>query len=161
MAESCTGGLLAHRLTNVPGASAVFLAGYVTYANDAKASMLGVDPQLIEEHGAVSEPVARAMAEGARPVLGQRMRLRRPELQGRVGVRRKNLSAQFSLRWPRRTMPTMAKKFFFPTDRETFKQMATQAALDLLRRSWFCSAALCPASEASLIGVATSEIRPL
>ena len=66
VAESCTGGFLAHRITNVPGASAVFLAGYVTYSNEAKAAMLGIDPQLISEHGAVSEEVAQAMAEGAR-----------------------------------------------------------------------------------------------
>jgi nicotinamide-nucleotide amidase len=58
VAESCTGGLLADRITNVPGASAVFLAGYVCYANQAKIDMLNVDPQLIEKHGAVSEQVA-------------------------------------------------------------------------------------------------------
>ena len=54
IAESCTGGFLAHRITNVPGASAVFLAGYVTYSNEAKAAMLGIDPRLISKHGAVS-----------------------------------------------------------------------------------------------------------
>src|SRR5205814_1579836 len=66
LAESCTGGLLANRITNVPGASAVLLAGYVVYANEAKIDILGVDPKLIEKHGAVSEEVAGAMAEGAR-----------------------------------------------------------------------------------------------
>ncbi|MBA3651851.1 MAG: nicotinamide-nucleotide amidohydrolase family protein, partial [Chthoniobacterales bacterium] len=66
VAESCTGGFLAHRLTNVPGSSEVFLAGYVTYSNEAKTASLGVDPALIAEHGAVSEAVARAMAKGAR-----------------------------------------------------------------------------------------------
>src|SRR6266478_1448434 len=58
VAESCTGGLLANRITNVPGASKVFIAGYVCYANQAKINMLGVDENLIEKHGAVSEPVA-------------------------------------------------------------------------------------------------------
>src|SRR5262249_35713363 len=62
-AESCTGGLIANCITNVPGASEVFLAGYVTYANTSKTDILDVDPNLIEKHGAVSEPVARAMAE--------------------------------------------------------------------------------------------------
>ena len=65
VAESCTGGFLAHRITNVPGASIIFLAGYVTYANEAKERMLGIDPGLIAAHGAVSEDVARAMAERA------------------------------------------------------------------------------------------------
>jgi nicotinamide-nucleotide amidase len=64
-AESCTGGFIAHRLTNVPGAAAVFLQGWVTYANEAKMRELGVPAQLIETHGAVSEPVAAAMAAGA------------------------------------------------------------------------------------------------
>lgn len=65
-AESCTGGLLAKRITDVPGASAIFLGGLITYANEAKTDLLGVDAALIEEHGAVSEPVAVAMARGAR-----------------------------------------------------------------------------------------------
>ncbi len=65
-AESCTGGLVAALLTAVPGSSAAVERGYVTYSNAAKAEAIGVDPSLIETHGAVSEPVARAMAEGAR-----------------------------------------------------------------------------------------------
>ena len=67
-AESCTGGLVAALLTAVPGSSAVVERGYVTYSNAAKAEAIGVDPDLIAGHGAVSEPVARAMAEGARAV---------------------------------------------------------------------------------------------
>jgi nicotinamide-nucleotide amidase len=64
-AESCTGGLIAGALTAVAGSSAVVERGFVTYTNQAKSEMLGVPPRLIEEHGAVSEVVARAMAEGA------------------------------------------------------------------------------------------------
>ncbi|HYF57288.1 MAG TPA: CinA family protein [Salinarimonas sp.] len=64
-AESCTGGLVAALLTEIPGSSAVVERGYVTYSNEAKAEALGVPMALIEAHGAVSEPVARAMAEGA------------------------------------------------------------------------------------------------
>jgi nicotinamide-nucleotide amidase len=64
-AESCTGGLIAGALTDVPGSSEAVHGGYVTYANAAKAKMIGVPPELIEAHGAVSEQVARAMAEGA------------------------------------------------------------------------------------------------
>lgn len=64
-AESCTGGLIAAALTAVPGSSAVVERGFVTYSNEAKAEAIGVPPDLIAVHGAVSEPVARAMAEGA------------------------------------------------------------------------------------------------
>ena len=64
-AESCTGGLVAGALTDIAGSSAWFERGFVTYSNHAKVEMLGVDAALIETHGAVSEEVARAMAEGA------------------------------------------------------------------------------------------------
>jgi nicotinamide-nucleotide amidase len=64
-AESCTGGMIAAACTDLPGSSAWFDRGFVTYSNDAKTQMLGVDAALIAEHGAVSEPVARAMAFGA------------------------------------------------------------------------------------------------
>src|ERR671910_2402749 len=70
LAESCTGGLLAKRLTDMPGSSAYFTEGLVTYSNEAKERLLGVPHALLLEHGAVSEPVARAMAEGAREVSG-------------------------------------------------------------------------------------------
>ena len=69
-AESCTGGLIAKRITDLPGASQVFRGGVVSYTNDVKAGVLGVPERLLEECGAVSEPVARAMAEGCRRVCG-------------------------------------------------------------------------------------------
>ncbi len=65
-AESCTGGLIAGAITDIAGSSDVFDRGFVTYSNAAKIEMLGIDPALIEAHGAVSEPVAEAMATGAR-----------------------------------------------------------------------------------------------
>lgn len=64
-AESCTGGMIASVLTDVPGCSSVFERGFVTYSNESKTEMLGVPAVWIEAHGAVSEPVAKAMAEGA------------------------------------------------------------------------------------------------
>ena len=69
-AESCTGGLAAKELTDVPGASAVFMGGVVSYWSEVKAKVLGVPRPLLAEYGAVSEPVARAMAEGARRLTG-------------------------------------------------------------------------------------------
>src|SRR5262249_26802035 len=70
VAESCTGGLMAGRLTDAPGSSAYFLGGAVAYSNDAKAAVVGVDRALIETYGAVSVGVARALAEGARERVG-------------------------------------------------------------------------------------------
>ncbi|MCE4061690.1 CinA family protein [Pandoraea sputorum] len=64
-AESCTGGLVAAAITDISGSSNWFERGFVTYSNQAKSEMIGVPPELIDKHGAVSEPVARAMAEGA------------------------------------------------------------------------------------------------
>lgn len=69
-AESCTGGLIAKRMTDLPGASRVFRGGVVSYTNGVKAGVLGVPETLLEEYGAVSEPVARAMAEGCRRICG-------------------------------------------------------------------------------------------
>ena len=69
-AESCTGGEVAKRFTDIPGASACFVGGCVTYTNEAKAKLLGIDPALIEENGAVSYPVAKAMAERVRAITG-------------------------------------------------------------------------------------------
>jgi len=133
VAESCTGGLLANRLTNVPGASAVFLAGYVCYSNPAKIGMLNVDPQLIEKHGAVSEQVAHALAEHARACAGSDYALATTGVAGPSGGSPEKPvgTVHIALASPEETI---AKKFFFPTDRETFKQIATQAALELLRR---------------------------
>lgn len=67
-AESCSGGLIAHRITNVSGSSAYFLGGIVSYSNEAKESLLGVSHDILVTYGAVSGPVARAMAEGAQRV---------------------------------------------------------------------------------------------
>lgn len=69
-AESCTGGLIAKRMTDLPGASGVFMGGVVSYTNFVKANVLGVPRVLLDEYGAVSEPVARAMAEGVRRITG-------------------------------------------------------------------------------------------
>lgn len=133
LAESCTGGLLANRLTNVPGASAVFLAGYVTYSNEAKSDLTHVAPELIKEHGAVSEQVARAMAEGARTRAGSTYALATTGIAGPAGGSEEKPAGTVyvALATPKETV---AQKFFFPNDRETFKQMTAQAALEMLRR---------------------------
>jgi nicotinamide-nucleotide amidase len=133
VAESCTGGLLANRITNVPGASAVFSAGYVCYANQAKIDMLDVDPQLIEKHGAVSEQVACVLAEHAHACARSDYALATTGVAGPSGGSPEKPVGTVYVALAA-SGKTIAKKFFFPTDRETFKQIATQAALELLRR---------------------------
>ncbi len=133
IAESCTGGLLANRITNIPGASAVFLAGYICYANEAKMDMLDVDPELIEKHGAVSEPVACALAQHARLQARSTYALATTGIAGPSGgLPEKPVGTVYvALATP---SETAVKKLFFPSERETFKQIAAQAAFDLLRQ---------------------------
>jgi nicotinamide-nucleotide amidase len=134
-AESCTGGLIANKITNVSGASEVFLAGYVTYANSAKSDVLAVDPKLIDKHGAVSETVARAMAEGARARAASKYGLATTGIAGPTGGSEDKPVGTVYIALVSGDSETVSRKFLFPTDRETFKQLAAQAALDLLRRS--------------------------
>ena len=133
-AESCTGGLIANRITNVPGASSVFIAGYVCYANQAKIGMLDVDPELLEAHGAVSKSVARALAEHARASAGSNYALATTGVAGPTGGSPEKPMGTVYIALASAEAETIVRKFFFPTDRETFKQLAAQSALDLLRR---------------------------
>jgi nicotinamide-nucleotide amidase len=133
-AESCTGGLIANQITNVSGASEVFLAGYVTYANSAKSDVLNVDSKLIDKHGAVSEAVARAMAEGARRRAASTYGLATTGIAGPTGGSDEKPVGTVYIALASGDSETVAKKFLFSTDRETFKQLAAQAALDFLRR---------------------------
>jgi nicotinamide-nucleotide amidase len=132
-AESCTGGLLANRITNVPGASAVLLAGYIAYSNEAKIDILGVDPKLIEKHGAVSEEVARSLADGARKRARSTYALATTGVAGPSGgSEEKPVGAVYVALADVNDMKI--KKLFFPSDRETFKQLTAQAAFEMLRR---------------------------
>lgn len=133
-AESCTGGSLAGRLTDVAGASDVFLAGYVTYANEAKENTLGVPRDLLATHGAVSEPVAAAMAEGARRVSGATCALSTTGLAGPGGGTESKPVGTVFLGLATEGHPTVVRRCYFPLDRATFKHMTTSASLDLLRR---------------------------
>jgi nicotinamide-nucleotide amidase len=133
LAESCTGGLVAHRITNVPGASAVLLAGCVTYSNKAKQKFVGVKAETLEQYGAVSEPVAREMAEGVREKTGADYALSVTGIAGPAGgTEAKPVGTVFiGLAGPFRTIVV---RNFNPVDRETFKHMTTQQAMELLRR---------------------------
>jgi nicotinamide-nucleotide amidase len=134
IAESCTGGYLAHRITNVPGASAIFLAGSVTYSNEAKAAMLGVDSALIEKHGAVSKQVAQAMAEGARARANSDFALATTGIAGPGGGTEEKPVGTVFIALAAKDRPVSVQKRFFPDDRPTFKELTTQAALEMLRQ---------------------------
>jgi nicotinamide-nucleotide amidase len=134
LAESCTGGLIAHRLTNVPGASEVLDCGLVTYSNEAKKSLLGVLEESLKEHGAVSAVVARQMADGVRSRHGTDFGLAVTGIAGPGGgsAEKPVGTVLIALADARETT---VKQQFNPFDRETFKFVTSQQALDLLRRS--------------------------
>ncbi|MCS7090390.1 MAG: CinA family nicotinamide mononucleotide deamidase-related protein [Verrucomicrobiota bacterium] len=132
VAESCTGGHLANRLTNVPGASAAFLAGWVTYSDAAKIACLGVDPMTLKCNGAVSEPVAGQMAEGARQRAGSTHGLAITGIAGPTGG---TLEKPVGTVYIAHAGPAGVQvvRRFNPVDRLTFKELTSTQALDLLR----------------------------
>ena len=133
LAESCTGGCIAHRITNVPGASAVFLAGLVTYSNEAKQKFLGVRAETLETHGAVSEATVREMAEGARARTGADYALAVTGIAGPDGGTPEKPVGTVWIGLAT-AKETQAQKKFNPVDRETFKYVTAQQAMEMLRR---------------------------
>lgn len=133
-AESCTGGFLAHRVTNVPGASEVFPGGLVTYANTAKHALLKVPELLLKKHGAVSREAAQAMAEGARAVTGATHALATTGIAGPGGGSAEKPVGTVFIALASQGETTEVTLRHHATDRLTFKFLASQAALDLLRR---------------------------
>jgi len=132
-AESCTGGFLAHRVTNVPGASAAFLGGVVSYSNQAKERLLGVRPETLAEHGAVSEAVAKEMAAGARAQFNADYALAVTGIAGPDGGTAAKPVGTVFIALATTEKATVLKRSY-PYDRETFKYVTSQQALELLRR---------------------------
>ncbi len=138
LAESCTGGTISGRITDVSGASEVFTHGYVTYANAAKISQLGVDETLLEIHGAVSEVIAKEMAEGALKLSGADIAVSVTGIAGPnggtdekpVGTVWIGLSVRHG-----DSIHTSAEKRFHPNGRAVFKQLVSQAALMTILRT--------------------------
>ena len=134
MAESCTGGLIAHRITNVPGASEVFTHGFVSYSNPAKQQLLGVSATTLEQHGAVSEAVAIQMAEGA---LAKAQADIAVSVTGIAGPGGGSEDKPVGTVWIGIATATSSKaiKKFIPYGREIFKHATSQDALNLVRRT--------------------------
>ncbi len=133
VAESCTGGLLAQRITSVAGSSKYFIEGVVTYANDAKTRALGVEPILLLEHGAVSGPVAEAMAEGMRRRAETDFALSITGIAGPDGGSEEKPVGTVFIALAGEDQ-TEHRKFTLPGDRNLVRWRASQAALDMLRR---------------------------
>lgn len=133
-AESCTGGLLASRITDVSGSSAYFLGGAVAYSADAKLFLVGVDPKLIEEHGEVSEEVAREMATGVRRRFETTWGIAITGIAGPTGGTAKKPVGTVHIAVASRTR-LEHRKYLFVGSREMVKYYSTQMALDLLRLS--------------------------
>ena len=134
LAESCTGGYVANRITDVPGASEVFLSGMVTYSNAAKQDLLGVRAETLAQHGAVSKPTAIEMAEGARKRFNADYAIAITGIAGPGGgTPEKPVGTVFI------ALATASHTFVLNPinrfERATFKQVTCQQALELLRRT--------------------------
>jgi nicotinamide-nucleotide amidase len=135
-AESCTAGLLAARLTDRPGSSEYVMGGVVSYSNDAKAELLGVDPALIEAHGAVSEPVAEAMASGALKRFGADTAVAITGIAGPGGGTPEKPvgTVCFTVKLADRG-PTITRTLQLPGNRSDIRERSTTVAMHLLLRA--------------------------
>ncbi|HET8720601.1 MAG TPA: competence/damage-inducible protein A, partial [Nitrospira sp.] len=134
LAESCTGGLIGHRLTQVPGSSAYVDRGIICYSNKAKVDLLGVPADLIERHGAVSAEVAAAMATGIRERSGVSIGLSVTGIAGPGGATATKPVGLVYVGLNVDTGDSITREHRFHGDRSVIKQRSSQAALDLLRR---------------------------
>ena len=134
VAESCTGGLIGHRLTMVPGSSAYVDRGAICYSNKAKTEMLGVPANLITQHGAVSREVAQAMATGMREHAGVSVALSVTGIAGPGGATETKPVGLVYIGLDGGPGETRTRECRFHGDRSVIKQRAAQAALDMLRR---------------------------
>lgn len=131
-AESCTGGMVATAITDIPGSSDVFDCGFVTYSNAAKTRMLGVPSEVIAAHGAVSEEVARAMADGALNKSAASIAVAITGIAGPGGSEHKP-EGRVCFGFARQGAPTRSETVEFGAlGRETVRRVATSHALDLL-----------------------------
>ena len=133
VAESCTGGMITNRLTDVPGSSVFLERGVVTYSNTSKVDLLGVPASIIEKHGAVSEEVAILMADGVKKLAGTDIGLSTTGIAGPAGgTEEKPVGTVFIALSTGED--TTCRRFLFRWDRRRIKEMSSQIALNMLRR---------------------------
>lgn len=135
LAESCTGGLIAKRLTDVAGSSAFVESGVVAYSNEAKTRLLGVPVPLLERHGAVSEPVAAAMAEGARAGAHVEIGVGVTGIAGPAGGTEAKPVGTVAIAVAGPGERLRVRTFLFPGNREHVRGIAAQTAIDMVRRA--------------------------
>ena len=129
-AESCTGGLVAGAITDVAGSSAWFDRGFVTYTNEAKQELLGVSPEVLREHGAVSESTARAMAEGALARSAGHLAVAVTGIAGPGGGSAAKPVGTVCFAWAGKGLPTTSITRHFPGGRADVRRAAVVAALE-------------------------------
>lgn len=130
-AESCTGGLIAACLTEIPGVSEIYLGGFVTYANEAKVRDLAVPEELLRSHGAVSRAVAVAMAEGARTRTGADVAIAVTGIAGPGGATSEKPVGLVHIAAARTEAATRHERHVFPGDRSAIRLAAAESALAL------------------------------
>lgn len=130
-AESCTGGGIGAALTAVPGSSSVYVGGVISYTNEVKAGVLGVSPELLDREGAVSVPVAQAMAKGVRDLLHADVTVSVTGLAGPGGDDRGNPVGTVFIGYCDENI-CISRKFHFAGDREAVRTQAITAALEII-----------------------------
>lgn len=133
LAESCTGGLIGTELTEIPGASDALLGGWIVYSNQLKNEQLGVSLDVLQQHGAVSEPVALALAEGARLRARSDFALAVTGIAGPGGGTPDKPVGTVWIALADATHPTLAQRFIMPGDRHTIRDRSAKTALNMLR----------------------------
>ena len=133
VAESCTGGLIANRITNVSGSSKYFERGIIAYSNKSKVDLLGVPEKLIIKHGAVSEEVAKAMAIGIRKISNTDIGISTTGIAGPTGATPQKPKGLVYIGYSN-SKSVIVKNFIFPDERERVKIKASQAAMEMVRR---------------------------
>jgi len=134
-AESCTGGLIGERITAIAGSSAYYAGGVITYSNAAKTALLGVSEEILEKHGAVSRPVAEAMAAGVMEKLSADIAVSTTGIAGPGGGSQEKPVGLVFIGLARRGKPIIASECRFSGNRKEIRMAASQTAFEMIQHS--------------------------